>query len=305
MKLGLIFLCASLRATSIPDKRKLSSNSKRRVRRQFFGGGGGGFGDNGVCSQFAKELRTVRYECYVPDAGEGTTACSARSSSIYIPPQGSTQSNPTGLKMNSAQFKSAYKPSPFTSFYKQFDASLAIDGQLAPFGENFFHSGLEANPWIRIQFLKPNQLGLKPKDRFSPIDLHGVDIWQRCDSLETHRSRITILFETLDDYYNNPVRMDPRNGLVGGSICHTGIIEPDDEENPYLRQLKRSYQCSGASRVIRQRDVISIWIQKSSLNSGPSNQKFLNPFANPWSSDYSQNARPGQNYLMINEIEVH
>ena len=100
---------------------------------------------------------------------------------------------------------------------------LAVDGLLAPGNTGFFHSNIQPYPWLKIEFRQPEKFpgSAGPLPAFEPINLHRVEIYQRCDANELyHQTTYEIRYETQKDIdIGNGVVPLPR--LHGGKICAT------------------------------------------------------------------------------------
>merc|ERR1739848_712934 len=142
-----------------------------------FGGGFGGFGFGCYAT-----LPTVGNQCYQPKQ-DSTHFCTARGS--------------------------VYRHAPF---YGDYSPYLAVDGQLAPGNSGFYHSTLEPYPWLKIEFVKPDQVTPEPKE------VKRVEIYQRCDANELYHQTAFDIRGT-EDQAATPLYARPQ--LTGGKFCST------------------------------------------------------------------------------------
>jgi len=187
-----------------------------------------------------------------------------------------------------AQGSSTYRNN---GYYGDYNAYQAVDGQLAPGNSGFYHSNLEPYPTLRIQFRKPDN------SDFEPIDLSRVVIYQRCDANELyHQTQFEIRYTTKKDM-DDGLGVYPSPRLVGGKICAT------TSQVFFTGGTQFTVPCIGGPI----KDVVEIWIQKTTLHSQGAGWPNYN--GNRWNS-YSGNA-PAQNsnwpvsFLMINEVVVY
>ena len=138
------------------------------------------------CESFVPS--TEGNECYQPATGRGEVMCVATGSTVYQDPYG----------------------------FGNYDASLAVDGQISTGNSGFYHSNLEHYPYLRIQFRKPDD-----SDYFAPIDLSKVVIHQRCNYAEEvyHQTQYEIRYTTKKDLDNYGQRVHANSKLFGGKLC--------------------------------------------------------------------------------------
>ena len=186
-------------------------------------------------------------------------------------------------------FSSAYASSVYANagYFGDYNAYLAVDGQLSPGNSGFFHSNLEPYPSLQIQLRKPDNSDYMAKD------VSRVEIFQRCDANELyHQTAFEVRWT--DDVAANPVVPSPR--LVLGKICGT----------------TRQYFFTGSTKflvpcVAKAVAAQEVWITKTTLHSHGNGWPGYN--GNQWNS-YTGTA-PAQNsawpvaFLMINEVTLY
>merc|ERR1712055_497769 len=108
-----------------------------------------------------------------------------------------------------ASASSVYGHAPFYGDYK---AYLAVDGQLASGNSGFYHSNLEAYPWLKIELVEADYV--TP----NPMDVKIVELYQRCDANELYHQTAFDIRGT-EDQATTPLYASPQ--LTGGKLCNT------------------------------------------------------------------------------------
>jgi len=125
-----------------------------------------------------------------------------------------------------------------------YQAYLAVDGQLAGGNHGFFHSSLESYPWLKISFMQGDQRTPKP------MTVTRVEIYQRCDATELyHQTNFDI--RGTDDQETTPLYAGPR--LTGGKICSRNQVQSTGD-------TKFTFPCRTPIEAAKE-----IWIQKTTV----------------------------------------
>jgi len=176
---------------------------------------------------------------------------------------------------------SVYRHAPYYGIY---EAYTAVDGQLAPGNSGFYHSTLEPYPWLKIEFVKPDQVTPEPKE------VKRVEIYQRCDANELYHQTAFDIRGT-EDQAATPLYARPQ--LTGGKFCSTTT------QVFFTGGTKFTVPCPTPIAAAKE-----VWIQKTTLHSHGAGWPNYN--GNRWNS-WTGNS-PAQNsnwpvaFLMINEI---
>ena len=183
---------------------------------------------------------------------------------------------------------STYRHAPFYGIY---EAYTAVDGQLAPGNSGFYHSTLEPYPWLKIEFVKPDQVTAEPKD------VARVEIYQRCDANELyHRTDFEVKIS--EDPTDPAKAVTPTPKLIGGLYCGR------TSQTFFTGGTQFTVPCIAPASTT---DAKEVYIQKTTLHSHGGG--WPNYAGNQWNS-YTGNA-PAQNsnwpvcFLMINEIVLY
>jgi hypothetical protein len=178
---------------------------------------------------------------------------------------------------------STYRHAPY---YGDYNAYLAVDGQLSPGNSGFYHSALEPYPWLKIELLKPDQTPEKQT-------VNRVEVYQRCDANELyHQTHFDI--RGTEDQAATPLYAGPR--LTGGKVCAT------TSQYFFTGGTKFTVPCPTPIA-----DAKEVWIQKTTLHSHGAGWPNFN--GNRWNAP--RQGSPAQNsnwpvcFLMINEVVLY